>query len=224
VLNIAKWESNMKRGNGYVTDLMQAGWLIVVCHVLLMSVGGCAIGPQNVLVDLRPYESLRGEHGVAAGAPAKVRIEPVKDRREDTVGSLIGERTTVGNIAMGNIDMHPLPTEVIAQMLRTELTQMGYSVVSSDEQFRIEAQLKTFQVLTPATALYWDINGTIELDLAVSGPNEKKHEAHYTVKCTDRTYVYPSEKLIENVISTCVRDMGSKVRSDTLLARFLSTQ
>jgi len=34
-----------------------------------------------------------------------VRIGPLRDTRRDSVGTLIGERTTVGNISLGMIEM-----------------------------------------------------------------------------------------------------------------------
>lgn len=195
--------------------------LIVACSVLLLSVAGCATGPQNALVNLAPYEAQRGERGNAAGSPVQVRIEPVREARGDAVGSLIGERKTIGDISMGNIELNPLPTVVMSQLLEAEFTRLGYSLVNSAEQFTIAARLRKFQVVTPATAMYWDINGAIELELAVTARNGNKHEASYAVTCTDRTYAYPSEEIIGKVVSACVGSMGTKVRSDATLAKFI---
>lgn len=207
--------------NVSLVSLLRVRSASVVFCALLLSIGGCATGPQNVLVNLRPYEPQRGERGIPAASPSKVRIEPVRDMRGDAVGNLIGERTTIGNISMGNIELNPLPTDVIAQLLKAEFTQMGYGVVNSAQQFTVSARLRKFQVVTPATAVYWDINGTIELDLAATAQGGKAHDAHYVVTCTDRTYAYPSEEIIRNVVSACVGNLGSKVRGDAMLAKFV---
>jgi uncharacterized lipoprotein YajG len=124
-------------------------------------------------------------------------------------------------VSMGMIEMKPIPTEMMTQMLATELTKMGGKVVSAGEEVRIAARLTKFQVVTPATPLYWDINGSIELDLSAIAQGGRKHDARYAATCTDRTYVFPSEEIIRNVVSACVREIGARVRADTALATFL---
>jgi len=206
----------MRLSGKTVSEAVRFGWWTVVFGVVISAGGGCAGGPQNVLVSLPAYES----PGVPAGPGASVRIEPVRDARSDAVGSLIGERVTLG-VPMGMIEMKPIPTELMTQMLATELTKMGGKVVSAGEEVRVAARLTKFQVVTPATALYWDINGSIDLDLSASAQGGRKHDAGYAATCTDRTYVFPSEEIIRNVVSACVREIGARVRTDTALANFL---
>ncbi len=197
-----------------------ARWARAASLTLLLAVGACA-GPQNVLIDLRPYEA-QGSKGASPGAPAvSVRIEPVKDARSDAVGSLIGERTTIGSISMGSIELSPLPTDVIAQLLRTEFAQMGYSVAGAAAQFTIGARLRNFRVATPATIAYWDLNGAIDLELTATAQDGKEHQARYAATCTDRTYIFPSQDLIRSVVAACVGQIGAKVRHDEALAGFL---
>jgi uncharacterized lipoprotein YajG len=210
----------MISGNGSLSGPARAALSVAVCFALLSTLGACA-GPQNVLVDLQPYERQGGTPANPGGSAVTVRVEPVRDARGDAVGSLIGERTTIGDISMGSIELNPLPTDLMARLLRTELTQMGYSVVSSAAQFTIGAQLRKFKVVTPATVVYWDINGTIELELTAAAQDGKRHEARYAATCTDRTYVYPSQELIRNVVSACVGSIGTKVREDAALAGFI---
>jgi uncharacterized lipoprotein YajG len=157
---------------------------------------------------------------VASGAVPKtvtVRIDSVKDGRADAVGGLIGERKGLGDMPMGTIELQPRPIEVIGQLLKTEFTRMGYSVVDSDAQLAIGTQLLKFQIATPASALYWDINGTIELALVATAQNVKKHDARYAADCTDRTYVWPSEEIIGKVLAECISSIGAKIRNDTSL-------
>jgi uncharacterized lipoprotein YajG len=199
---------------------LRAGRAFALASLLALFAGGCA-GPQNVMVNLGPYQAQRAE-GTPAVARGTVRIEAVKDARTNAVGSLVGQRTAFANAPMGDIEMNPIPTDVIRQLLRTEFAQMGYSVANGAQQFTVASQLRQFQVLTPATALYWDINGSVELAVTVTRQDGRKHEASYTAACTDRTYVYPSEDLIGKVVTGCVKDLGAKLRGDAALARFLA--
>ena len=208
----------MRRLKEFLAGLLRAGSVIVASWILLLPLGGCVTG--DVVVGLRPYEAQATERRSPAEPSAKVRVEAVKDARSDAVGGLIGERT-VFDKPMGSIALSPLPTDVIAQMLRTELVQMGSTAVSSAEEFTISAQLRKFQIVTPNTALYWDINGVIELNLAVTAQGEKKHDANYVVDCTDRTYASPNEEIIGKVVSACVGSLGAKLRGDATLTRLI---
>jgi len=199
------------------------GVLMVGC-MLIMLLGGCASGPNNVLVTVPPYASQPVAREGSMATRSTVRIDRIRDARRDAVGGLIGERTTIGNVSMGNIEMSPLPTTMMATVLRAELTAMGFGVADSGEQFQIGAQLTRFQVATPATALYWDINGAIEFDMTATGQGGKVHQTRYVATCTDRTYAWPSEELIGGVISACLKDIGSKIRGDTGLSGFLSAR
>lgn len=199
---------------------LRTGRAFAIASLLALFAGGCA-GPQNVMVSLGPYQP-QGAEGAAPTARGAVRIEPVRDARTNAVGSLIGQRTAFAGAPMGDIEMSPIPTDVIGQLLRTEFVQMGYSVANGAHQFTVASQLRQFQVLTPATALYWDINGSVELAVTVTGRDGRKHDASYAAACTDRTYVYPSEDLIAKVVGGCVRDIGAKLRGDAALAGFLA--
>lgn len=209
----------MNLGNRILTGLARPGRAIAASCMLMLFAGGCAPGMQNILVNLRPYEPQRGN---PAGALAKIRIGPVTDGRGDAVGSMIGERTTLGNVSMGAIELDPLPTDVMARLLKAEFAQMGYSVVSSAERFTIGARVRKFAVVTPATMLYWDMNGTIGLEVTATARDGRQHLARYDATCTDRTYVWPSEALIGNVVSACVREIGAQLRGDAALAGFMA--
>ena len=197
----------------------RSGRALALALMLALLAGGCA-GLQNVMVNMGPYAPQRAE-GAPAAARGTVRIEPVKDLRANAVGSLIGQRTAFAGVSMGDVEMSPLPTDVMGQMLRAEFAQMGYGV-GSGAQFTVGAQLRQFQIVTPATALYWDINGSVEFAVTVTAQDGRKHDASYSAACTDRTYVNPSEDLIGKVLTGCVRDIGAKLRADAALASFLA--
>jgi len=210
----------MKMGNAFLALRART---LAACGVLVLALGGCAVEMmENVHVSLHPYQPEGAARAGAAASRAAVAIEPVRDARRETVGSMIGERTTIGAVSMGSIEMEPVPTAVMAQVLKAELKGMGFTIVDSGE-LRVGAQLTKFQVTTPATPIYWDMNGVVELDVTATGPGGRKHVAQYAAKCTDRTYVFPSQELITNVVSACVREIGAKIRGDAALVRFLAS-
>jgi uncharacterized lipoprotein YajG len=187
----------------------------------LLLVAGCAPGMENIRVDLPAYQPT-GAPASPAVAPAKVTVEAVADARHDSVGSHVGERTTIGNVSMGGIELEPPPTILMTQVLRAELGKMGLQVVSGPAEVSVGGKLLKFQVLTPATAVYWDIKGEIELALAAKSTGGAAYEARYTATCTDRTYVWPGEEIIGKVLADCARRIGAGLRGDGALAAFLT--
>ncbi len=179
-----------------------------------------ASGSSGMLIALPPYESTPGARVAAPREKARVRIPPVRDDRRDAKGALIGERSAL-SVSLGKIEMAPTPVEMIGQLLRAELGMLGHGTAGTGAEFVIDARLTRFEVQTPSTLLYWHINGVIALGIVVTGRDGQKQELHYETTCTDRAYVIPSESLIKGVVSTCLANLGSKVREDPALARIL---
>ena len=187
----------------------------------LLLAAGCGGGMGNIRVDMPAYQP-SGARPPAPASPVSVRIEPVADARSDSVGSYVGERTTLGDMSMGSVDVEPPPATVVTQVLRAELERMGHRVVASGEQASIGGRLLKFKLVTPATAVYWDVNGEIELALAVKRSTGATHDARYSATCTDRTYVPPGEEIIGKVFADCAGKLGASLRGDAALANFLA--
>jgi hypothetical protein len=113
---------------------------------------------------------------------------------------------------------------VIDQWLRAELAAMGHRSAGADAAFVIDARLVRFEVWTPSTLIYWDIDGVIAIDLGVTQRSGDRREFHYEAACTDRTYINPSEALVKGVVLTCLTKLGAKVREDRALEELLSSQ
>jgi len=188
--------------------------------VLALLVMGCA-GMENVLVTLPAYQTNLATQKAYSGSPAKIHVAPIKDIRSDSIGNLIGERKSF-NTPMGDIEMSPTPASMLEQLLRSELSALGNKIVDSDEEFRVEGQLNKFKIVTPNTITYWDINGEIDITLAIVSQVGKVHNSHYTVTCTDRTFVWPSEGIIKDVVTDCLGKIATSLQNDTALARFLA--
>ncbi len=191
---------------------------------LSMVLTGCAGAMQNVLVTLPEHQARISKDQSSISSPARVRIGPVREVRTEFVGSLIGKKTTIGNTPMGDIEMNPLPTDLIAQLLRSEVGAAGHTIVDTGEDFSIDTQLYKFRVLTPATAIYWDVNGTVEILIRITGSGGKRHEARYATTCTNRTYSWPSQEIITTVVKACIDKIVARLRGDTDLARILGSR
>jgi uncharacterized lipoprotein YajG len=124
---------------------------------------------------------------------------------------------------MGIIEMSPLPTELIAQMLKSELSAAGHMIVTADEDLSIDTKLHKFRVTTPATLLYWDVSGAVEVTIEMVGSGGKMHEANYATTCTERTFVWPSQEIITTVVTACIDKIAAQLRDDAALAKFLGS-
>jgi len=187
--------------------------------VLILLVTGCATGPDNVVVNVAPYVA---QASAAAASKAAVRVETTKDARREATGAMVGERTGLGNMSMGSVSINPAPSALVTSVIKSELAAMGFDAGSTGDGPAVSTQLVKFQIVTPATMLYWDINGTIELDLAANRPDGKKHATRYAVQCTARTYSWPGEEVIGAAIASCLKELGGKIKGDTALASLLT--
>lgn len=179
-------------------------------------------GPSTAQVQIKPYVTTPAEGAGAAANRGDVRIGPLRDARPDLVGTLIGERTTIGRISLGMIEMQPPPTEALTQVLKAELAAMGFGTTAVETAASVTGQVIKFAVTTPATAVYWDINGIAELEIVARGRDGRTHNGRYMATCTDRTYVFPSSELISGVVTACLKDIGAKLRKDNTLASVLA--
>jgi len=184
-----------------------------LCVVLL----GCAVGPSNVLVQLAPYTA-----PAAAATRGVLQVEPVREARREAVGRLVGQRTGLGGMSMGQIEVNPTPTSITTSVLQAELRGLGFTLSEAGAPVRLSARLRRFEVQTPATALYWDINGAVDLELEANRPDGRQHAAAYQARCTERTYSWPGEELIAKALDGCLKELGGRIRADSALAGFLA--
>jgi hypothetical protein len=181
-------------------------------------------GPGKPFLTLPPYKaSLDGALATPSHDKGPVRLEPVRDARTSTHGRSIGDRTALG-YWLGKIDISPIPAEVIDQLLRAELAAMGHPSVGEDAEVVIDASVTRFEVRTPSTLVYWDVDGAVAVDLGVTRRAGDRRAFHYEATCTDRTYVSLSESLIKGVVQTCLGKLGATVREDRALEQLLSRQ
>jgi hypothetical protein len=159
-----------------------------------------------------------------AGPPADrvaVRLEPVRDARLAPRGKFIGERTALG-VSLGVIDMAPMPVKAVGQLLHAELARAGHRVDGADAAVVVDAQLTRFDVRTPSTLTYWDVEGAIALDLGVTRSAVPRKALHYEATCSERTYRMLNEAIVRGVVAACMARIGAQVRQDIALGRLLT--
>jgi hypothetical protein len=149
-----------------------------------------------------------------------VHIKPVRDARSLARGKVIGERSALG-VSLGKIDMSPSPAATIRELLSAELEKLGYRNVQEGAQFDIDTRLTRFEVETPSTALYWDVNGVIAIDVDIKRDTVRQR-FHFEITCTDRTYLGLSQSLVKGVVSACLSGLGTRIREDRALAQLLA--
>ncbi len=167
--------------------------VLLACAAIAMLLGGCAAdgGHVKVKVDVAQLS--------ATTAPRVAKVQVSDLRREAKL-----ERTTIGGISMGRIAIEPYETELVQQVIEAQAAQVLARMGVSEPQ-SVLCGIRVFDVVTPATALYWDIETRVELVLRVRG-----QDRNVSAMATERTYAWPSEEIIGRVTSEAMRRIGAE--------------
>jgi hypothetical protein len=152
-----------------------------------------------------------------------VQVEPVREARREAVGRQVGQRTGFRGMPMGQIEVNATPVSITTSVLQGELRGLGFTISDAGAPVRISARLTRFEIQTPAEALYWDIDGFIDLEVEAKWTDGRQHAAAYKARCIDRTYAWPGDELIAKVLDNCLKELGSRIRADGAFASFLTT-
>ncbi len=154
------------------------------------------------------YEKQREEKGIHikthvvprdAGLPRQTRLL-ITDLRKETGF----QRTAAFSVSMGRIILDPTAPELVSTMIETKSDEiLGRQGGSQPEE--ITCEIRVFEIATPATLLYWDVNTRIELLLRVRGQDRE-----VSATATERTYIWPSEEMITRVVNEALRQAEEK--------------
>jgi uncharacterized lipoprotein YajG len=171
----------------------------IVSHIAIATavtvLAGCATTPSEVAVSIDTTQVL----GRAADAPRRAQVQVTDIRREATL-----ERTTVGGVSLGRIDLKPPVPELVRAVVQTKADEVIARQGIADAQ-TVLCGIRVFDITTPATAVYWDINTKIEIVLRVRGQDRT-----VTASATDRTFVWPSEELIGRVTTEALKNLAAE--------------
>lgn len=156
--------------------------------------GGCASPNLAVPIDAAQIVP-------QAQPSARRAVVQVSDiRREANL-----ERTTIGGISMGQITLAPPAEELVRTIVEAKADQVLASRGATGPQ-TVLCGIRTFEITTPATPLYWDVKTNVELVLRVHG-----RDRTVSGTATERTFVWPSEALIQRVTTEALRKVGDEV-------------
>jgi hypothetical protein len=168
----------------------------VALAALVALLGGCAASTVVVPIDTAQI----APHGKDASRLAQVQVTDI--RKEANL-----ERTTIGGISMGRITLQPPAQELVQAVVEAKADQVLASRGATEPQ-TVLCGIRTFEIATPATPLYWDVNAKIELVLRVHGQDRT-----VSGTATERTYVWPSETLIQRVTTEALRKVSAEAES-----------
>lgn len=164
-----------------------------VLGVLGALLGGCATPSLVIPIDT-------GQILAQEEKPVRRATVEVSDiRREASL-----ERTTIGGVSMGRITLQPPATELVQTIVQAKADQVLASRALAEPQ-AVLCGIRTFEIATPATPLYWDVKTSIELVLRVDGQDRT-----VSGTATERTFVWPSEAVIQRVTTEALRKVGDE--------------
>jgi hypothetical protein len=152
----------------------------------------CADGTSNIVIQLNPYQG-RGCHD--GPARRQLHVEVLDIRKDKKM-----EKTTLGDISLGKIDLYPPEAELIKAIVENTLCDISTDGTSLTDMPTVYCGINTFDILTPATPLYWDVIAKIELVLRVEGQD-------YTISgaANEQTWIWPSRDIIHRVVNKALQ-------------------
>lgn len=113
------------------------------------------------------------------------------------------ERTTIGGVSMGSINLTPSVTDIVRRVIEAKADAVLVGEASGGDPQTVYCGIRAFDITTPVTLLYWDINAKIDIILRA-----RKQDRVITILATERTYVWPSEAIIQRVLVEAVTRFG----------------
>ncbi len=189
---------------------------------ILALLAGCAGPGTELQVPIPPHQ---GVAGAFAGAPPGVVSVAAFPEAGGTgvLPGAIGERSTIGDISMGQVRIAPSPARLLQDAVVADLIASGWNVLpGGPAPVELAGTVGRFALRTDATALYWDV--TLDAGLGVrlvAGGRQAARD--FAAHCQERTYVWPGSEIIARVVAQCVDELARDVRQDAALAQALGT-
>ncbi|MCG3775139.1 MAG: hypothetical protein JW395_1968 [Nitrospira sp.] len=176
------------------------------------------LGATVVAVSVPRHSPSSGRSALSSISPATVRVLPFNDDRRDLDAE--GQASAAFGVPMGRIRFEPSPATLLGQAIVSEIKSAGHTVTDDAEGAQVTGTVLEFEAHTATTLLYWDVIGNLSVSLQISVARGTNPEAPlaYRARCLDRTYVWPSEAVIAGVMSKCVNDFATQLRTDSRVA------
>lgn len=161
------------------------------------------INKNGFYISLQPWSARKMDIPEADHRTAFVLGE-VKDQRADPFR--IGERTAAFGVSMGDVFFNREVADFMSDTVTSELVAQEHTIGSDGEDRVLSITVNKFWVRTDTTALYWDAIGNIEIAVSLDQPVNvtTKTSNDYSCETRERTYVWPTEKLLARVLGQCL--------------------
>lgn len=130
----------------------------------------------------------------------------------------IGERTAAFNASMGDVFFDRMVPVFMEEAVAAELLGAGHQITNDQTGRPVSLEVVSFWTHTNTTMLYWDVIGEIEIAVTVGATMEDQNPKQTTFNCEakKRTYVWPSLRLVSEVMDKCLIDLMSNLRGDAV--------
>jgi hypothetical protein len=143
------------------------------------------------------------------GVPCRSQVV-VTDSRNETQF----RRTTIFNLFMSSIELYPPVPELVRRMVETPAEGL-LDAENGQPPETIDCEIVVFDIRTPATMLYWDIETRLELTLRARGQTRTVSAA-----AAERTWSWPSDDIIGRVVREALRQAEEGI--DRMLRELLA--
>lgn len=170
-------------------------WLGALLAACLLC--GCSGVMSDVVIPLspdNPFSVVQGQ-----GPPA--RIEVIDLRVDSTM------RRTAFAASLGKVTLSPPESELVKALVVNALQAIDGDGGRRGDPPTIYCGIKTFDVVTPATLMYWDVTTRIELILRV-----RKQERTVSAEAVEQTWLYPSAEIIRRVTNRALQDVSTALK------------
>jgi hypothetical protein len=165
----------------------------VAITVAVVLFDGCASSPEELITVTVDIAQVVG----TAEAPKRAKVDVTDIRKQASM-----ERMALG-ASMGMINLKPPAPDLVRSVVQAKADEViaRQGIAGSP---LVLSGIRVFDIATPSTPIYWDINTTIEIVLRVSG-----QDCTVTAAATERTFVWPTEELISRVTTDALRNLAA---------------
>jgi hypothetical protein len=183
-------------GTALTTERL-AGRMLAIAAVLACV--GCA--SQSILIKIDPNALTPQSEGLRRST----QVEVIDIRERKTLS-----RTSMG-VYLSEVRLEPDEAEIIRSLVQAKVDQLAARSAGDLRSDRILVGIRTFDISTPSTALYWDVTASIEVVVRIADTDRGAAGS-----ATERTYLWPSQSLITRVTYEALRTLGEDLESALL--------
>ncbi len=114
-------------------------------------------------------------------------------------------RTTIFDTFMSGISLHPPVSELVGRIVEARADRILAGLDGATPE-SIECDITTFDIATPATILYWNVETRLEWTLRARGQTRTVRTS-----ASERTFLWPSKDIIGKALHEALRQAGDDV-------------